>query len=389
MHILITGAAGFIGSALALRLAERGGRITGLDNLNSYYDVRLKEARLARLTSKPGFEFVRADITDGAAMARLFAGHGAVQVHARHPRRRAAAGLQPRQDDPRLHLHRRHRRGRGARDRPAGASRSAMERRAPRQRALERALAHLQHRQPSAGRADALYRGAGELPRQEGDRRSAADPARRRALDVRRHRRAAGSHRVQAGDDRGDRRAPLRRMVSGVLQMNVAIIGLGYVGLPLAVAFGAVCRTIGFDRDERKIARLRERSDVTGEVNAEQFAAARQLQCTADPAALREADFLIIAVPTPVDVARRPDLTVLLSAVETAGRHMKRGATVVVESTVYPGCTEEDCVAVLAKESDMHWREGVHVGYLPERINPGDKEHRIATNTTDVTCGGS
>jgi UDP-N-acetyl-D-galactosamine dehydrogenase len=167
--------------------------------------------------------------------------------------------------------------------------------------------------------------------------------------------------------------------------MKVAIIGLGYVGLPLAVAFGAVCPTIGFDRDQRKIARLRERNDVTGEVSAEQFAAARQLQCTTEPAALREADFLIIAVPTPVDIAHRPDLTVLLSAVETAGRHMKRGATVVVESTVYPGCTEEDCVPVLEKASGMRWRDGFNVGYSPERINPGDKEHRLATITKVVS----
>jgi UDP-N-acetyl-D-galactosamine dehydrogenase len=170
--------------------------------------------------------------------------------------------------------------------------------------------------------------------------------------------------------------------------MNVAIIGLGYVGLPLAVAFGAVCPTIGFDRDQRKIARLRERNDVTGEVNAEQFTASRQLQCTAEPAALREADFLIIAVPTPVDIAHRPDLTVLLSAMETAGRHMKRGATVVVESTVYPGCTEEDCVPVLERASGMRWREGFNVGYSPERINPGDKEHRLATITKVVSGDG-
>jgi UDP-N-acetyl-D-galactosamine dehydrogenase len=170
--------------------------------------------------------------------------------------------------------------------------------------------------------------------------------------------------------------------------MTVAIIGLGYVGLPLAVAFGAVCPTIGFDRDERKIARLRERKDVTGEVSAEQFAAARELQCTADAAALREADFLIIAVPTPVDLAHRPDLTVLLSAVDTAGRHMKRGATVVVESTVYPGCTEEDCVPVLERASGMRWRQDFNVGYSPERINPGDQEHRLAT-ITKVVSGDS
>jgi UDP-N-acetyl-D-glucosamine/UDP-N-acetyl-D-galactosamine dehydrogenase len=160
--------------------------------------------------------------------------------------------------------------------------------------------------------------------------------------------------------------------------MKVGILGLGYVGLPLAVAFGAVCPTVGYDRDERKIARLKARRDVTGEVSAEEFASARELQVSGDPSGLRDADFLIIAVPTPVDSARRPDLSLLLSACEIAGRNMKRGATVVVESTVYPGCTEEDCVPVLERASGMRWRDGFHVGYSPERINPGDREHSLA-----------
>jgi UDP-N-acetyl-D-galactosamine dehydrogenase len=167
--------------------------------------------------------------------------------------------------------------------------------------------------------------------------------------------------------------------------MKVAIVGLGYVGLPLATAFGAAVPTIGYDRDEQKIARLRERRDLTGEVSAQDFAAAKQLEVTADPARLREADFLIIAVPTPVDNAHRPDLAALLGASETAGRHMKRGATVVFESTVYPGCTEEDCVPVLERASGLRWREGFNVGYSPERINPGDKAHRLATITKVVS----
>ena len=167
--------------------------------------------------------------------------------------------------------------------------------------------------------------------------------------------------------------------------MTVGVVGLGYVGLPLAVAFGAVGKTIGFDRDERKVARLRERRDVTGEVGGQEFAAAKQLQCTADPAELRQADFLIIAVPTPVDKANRPDLSLLLGACETAGRHMKRGATIVVESTVYPGCTEEDCVPVLERASGMRWKEGFNVAYSPERINPGDQEHRLASITKVVS----
>ena len=167
--------------------------------------------------------------------------------------------------------------------------------------------------------------------------------------------------------------------------MTVGIIGLGYVGLPLAVAFGTVGKTIGFDRDERKVARLRERNDITGEVGREEFSAAKQLDCTSDAAALREADFLIIAVPTPVDKAHRPDLSLLLGACETAGRNMKRGATVVVESTVYPGCTEEDCVPVLERASGKRWKDGFNVGYSPERINPGDKEHRLASITKVVS----
>ena len=167
--------------------------------------------------------------------------------------------------------------------------------------------------------------------------------------------------------------------------MKVAVIGLGYVGLPLAAAFGSVVSTIGYDRDERKIGRLREFNDITGEVSHSDLAAAKQLQITADASALREADFLIIAVPTPIDVARRPDLGPLLAASETAGRNMKKGATVIVESTVYPGCTEEDCVPVLERASGMRWRQGFNVGYSPERINPGDKAHRLATITKVVS----
>jgi UDP-N-acetyl-D-galactosamine dehydrogenase len=166
--------------------------------------------------------------------------------------------------------------------------------------------------------------------------------------------------------------------------MKVGVIGLGYVGLPLAVAFGAVCPTIGYDRDEKKIARLRKRHDATGEVAPAEFAAARELACTADAAALAEADFLVIAVPTPVDSAHRPDLAMVISAAEVAGRHMKRGVIVVFESTVYPGCTEEDCVPVIEKASGLRWREGFNVGYSPERINPGDKAHRLSTITKVV-----
>src|SRR5258708_13323290 len=306
-------------------------------------------------------------------------GHGAVQIYARHPGRCAAAGVQPRPHGARFHLYRRHRRRRAARRRPPGGARPAVERRAPRQRALERALVHLQHRQSPPRPAPPLHPDPRGVPRPQSDPRLAAAPARRRAGDLCRHFRARRRHGLYSRDADRKRRAPLRRLVPGLLQMKVAIIGLGYVGLPLATAFGAVCPTVGYDRDERKIARLKERRDATGEVSAEEFAAARELQVTHDPAALREADFLIIAVPTPVDGARRPDLALLLSASETAGRHMKRGATVIVESTVYPGCTEADCVPALDRASGLRWRQDFHVGYSPERINPGDKAHRLAS----------
>jgi UDP-N-acetyl-D-galactosamine dehydrogenase len=166
----------------------------------------------------------------------------------------------------------------------------------------------------------------------------------------------------------------------------VGVIGLGYVGLPLAVAFGAQLRTIGYDRDSGKVARLAGRCDLTGEVTAQEFAAATRLEVTSDAARLTEADFIIIAVPTPVDAARRPDLGLLLGASEVAGRHLKPGATIIYESTVYPGCTEQDCVPVLERASGRRWRQDFFVGYSPERINPGDREHRLH-NIVKVVAG--
>jgi UDP-N-acetyl-D-glucosamine/UDP-N-acetyl-D-galactosamine dehydrogenase len=156
---------------------------------------------------------------------------------------------------------------------------------------------------------------------------------------------------------------------------TVAVLGLGYVGLPVAVAFGRERRTIGYDLSKKRIENLKHRVDVTGEVSATELAEAKYWQPTADPAALREADFIIVAVPTPINAARQPDLRPLQSASETVGRHMKPGATVIYESTVYPGCTEEVCVPILERNSGMRWRQDFHVGYSPERINPGDKEH--------------
>ena len=157
----------------------------------------------------------------------------------------------------------------------------------------------------------------------------------------------------------------------------VAVVGLGYVGLPLAVEFGKKMKTVGFDLSQAKVESYRKFNDPTGEVTSADLRAARQLTVTNDPAALAEADFIIVAVPTPVDEAHQPDLTPLEGASDSVGRHMKRGAIVVYESTVYPGATEEVCIPILEKCSGMQWRKDFHVGYSPERINPGDREHTL------------
>jgi UDP-N-acetyl-D-galactosamine dehydrogenase len=156
---------------------------------------------------------------------------------------------------------------------------------------------------------------------------------------------------------------------------TVAVVGLGYVGLPVAVAFGKERPTIGYDLSKRRIENLRHHVDVTGEVATAELLAAREMRATGHPAELAEADFIIVAVPTPINAARQPELAPLESASETVGRYMKRGAIVVYESTVYPGATEEVCVPILEKASGMRWKQDFHVGYSPERINPGDKEH--------------
>ncbi len=158
----------------------------------------------------------------------------------------------------------------------------------------------------------------------------------------------------------------------------VAVVGLGYVGLPLAVEFGKKRETIGFDLSPAKVENYRRFIDPTGEVSSADLRAASRLTVTTDPAALAQADFLIVAVPTPVDSAHQPDFGPLAGASESVGRHMKRGATIVYESTVYPGATEEVCIPILEKFSGMRWKQDFHVGYSPERINPGDKEHTLA-----------
>lgn len=159
----------------------------------------------------------------------------------------------------------------------------------------------------------------------------------------------------------------------------VAVVGLGYVGLPLAIEFGKKRRTIGFDLSKAKIEAYQRGVDPTGEVSNEEFKASNQLTVTSDPSVLAQADYIVVAVPTPVDVAHTPDFTPLFGASETVGRHMKRGAIVVYESTVYPGATEEVCIPILEKFSGMKWKQDFHVGYSPERINPADKEHTLTT----------
>ncbi len=166
----------------------------------------------------------------------------------------------------------------------------------------------------------------------------------------------------------------------------IAVVGLGYVGLPLAVEFGKRFSTIGFDLSERKVAAYKTFVDPTGEVSSEELRAASKLSLTTDPSRIREADFIIVAVPTPIDAAHQPDFAPLLGASETVGRNLKRGATIVFESTVYPGATEEICVPVIEKHSGMEWRRDFFVGYSPERINPGDREHSL-TRITKVVSG--
>jgi UDP-N-acetyl-D-galactosamine dehydrogenase len=157
---------------------------------------------------------------------------------------------------------------------------------------------------------------------------------------------------------------------------TVAVIGLGYVGLPLAVAFGKKFPTIGFDLSERKIESYRRHIDPMGEIESADLEAAR-LRVSTDPAVLRDADFVVIAVPTPVDDAHIPDFTPLIGASTLAGKNLKPGAIVVFESTVYPGATEEICIPLLEKHSGLEWKKDFFVGYSPERINPGDREHTL------------
>jgi UDP-N-acetyl-D-galactosamine dehydrogenase len=173
---------------------------------------------------------------------------------------------------------------------------------------------------------------------------------------------------------------------------KIAVIGLGYVGLPLAVHFGMKFHTTGLDLKPSIIENCKKHEDPTGEVEKDQFEAARFFYPTTDPSDIQDADYIIVAVPTPIDQARRPDLTYMVSSSVTAGRYMKKGAVVIFESTVYPGVTEDVCVPILEKESGLIWKKDFHVGYSPERINPGDKEHtltrivKVVSGDTAQTC---
>ena len=165
---------------------------------------------------------------------------------------------------------------------------------------------------------------------------------------------------------------------------SVAVVGLGYVGLPLAVAFARHFNVIGFDLNAARVEELSAGTDRTGEVDSEALQASTA-RFTSDPAALREAGVIIVAVPTPIDEHRNPDLSPVEGASRTVGRHLSRGAVVVYESTVYPGVTEEVCVPILEAESGLRCGADFTVGYSPERINPGDKVHRLETITKIVS----
>jgi len=171
-------------------------------------------------------------------------------------------------------------------------------------------------------------------------------------------------------------------------EAKVAIVGLGYVGLPLAVEFGRHLDTVGFDIDPKRIADLRTGKDFTLETDAQELAAARHLVFTTDLEDLRGRDVYIVTVPTPIDAAKRPDISALRSASRTVGQVLGKGSIVIYESTVYPGCTEEDCAPILEQVSGLKLNQDFFVGYSPERINPGDKEHRLTT-ICKITAGST
>jgi UDP-N-acetyl-D-galactosamine dehydrogenase len=169
---------------------------------------------------------------------------------------------------------------------------------------------------------------------------------------------------------------------------HLAIIGLGYVGLPLAVEFGKKLPVVGFDINAKRLNELRSGHDHTLEVSSSDLKASTHLTFSSSLDDIRQSDFFIVTVPTPIDEYNRPDLTPLIKASETVGKALKPGAVVVYESTVYPGCTEEDCVPVLEKFSGLKFNKDFYCGYSPERINPGDKVHTV-TKIKKITSGST
>jgi UDP-N-acetyl-D-galactosamine dehydrogenase len=170
--------------------------------------------------------------------------------------------------------------------------------------------------------------------------------------------------------------------------LKLAIIGLGYVGLPLAVEFGKRRAVVGFDINQQRIDQLNAGHDTTLETESEELIAAKQLSFSNNPYDLKDCSCFIVTVPTPIDQYKRPDLGPLIKASETVGRVLKAGDIVIYESTVYPGCTEDDCVPVLEKFSGLKFNQDFYCGYSPERINPGDKEHRLSS-IKKVTSGST
>jgi len=180
----------------------------------------------------------------------------------------------------------------------------------------------------------------------------------------------------------------MQRIKMKLQDIKLAIIGLGYVGLPLAVEFGCQRPVVGFDINQHRVDELKSGNDLTLETTPEELAAAKQLCCTTQIDDLRACNCYIVTVPTPIDEYKRPDLTPLIKASETVGKVLKKGDIVIYESTVYPGCTEEDCVPVLERYSGLKFNRDFYCGYSPERINPGDKEHRVTT-IKKVTSGST
>ena len=169
---------------------------------------------------------------------------------------------------------------------------------------------------------------------------------------------------------------------------KIGVIGLGYVGLPLAAAFGSKQPVIGFDLDAKRVAQLNQGIDSTGETSTEVLTAAQHLTCTTDSGALAGCDVFIITVPTPINLDKQPDLSPLMAASATVGDALRAGAIVIYESTVYPGATEDDCVPILEAHSGLRFNHDFFVGYSPERINPGDKQRQLA-DIVKITSGST